>query len=280
LAIALGVFVFLYVGASRANSSLGNDLSKSESEGKTLQESVDTLTGEKEDLSGQIKELSDKNATLQASVDDLTAQLDYYQNGPDKLLGDIRNSLEAKKYNDVLTTAKKLHSDFNGSAQDKEGQDLAAKAQKAIDDAAAAKAAEAAKAAAEAAKSVQDRVRSLIHVTKLAVGSPNSAGGVDLFIGYVNNSDKVIKYITFTVAPYNAVGDVVYSEIGGTSTFNALDTGPKAKGEGLAGTYQWYWECAWYNWTITSARMSNIEIEYMDGTTEIITSDEVGYAFY
>lgn len=56
--------------------------------------------------------------------------------------------------------------------------------------------------------------------------SPNSAGGVDVKIYWRNDTGKTIKYITFTVTPYNAVGDQVYSEIANKSVEKLRITGP------------------------------------------------------
>ena len=54
----------------------------------------------------------------------------------------------------------------------------------------------------------------------------DSVGGVSPSIGYRNNSDKTIKYIDFTMVPYNAVGDTVSCEIRGNSAATGRVTGP------------------------------------------------------
>jgi hypothetical protein len=95
---------------------------------------------------------------------------------------------------------------------------------------------------------------------------------------WVNNSEKVIKYITFTVTPYNAVKDVVYCEITGKSLSNAKNTGPYKKGEGESGDDR-YWECLWYNSTITACSIAKVGIEYMDGTFFTIESSDMQYVW-
>ena len=125
----------------------------------------------------------------------------------------------------------------------------------------------------------QDKVENIIRVTKLQVSRPNSAGGVDVFFGFRNMSEKVIKYITFEAVPYNAVGDIVYCEIRNYANFRGRATGPYEKGEGLAGNYNWYWENAWYNSTITDVELKSIDIEYMDGTKESLSGNELNYVF-
>ena len=125
----------------------------------------------------------------------------------------------------------------------------------------------------------ENRVKSIIKVTELQVSSPNSAGGVSLYVGFKNMSDKVIKYITFEVVPYNAVGDIVYCDIRDYANFRGRDTGPYAKGEGLAGDNSGYWDCAWYNYSITDVELKSIDIEYMDGTRESLSGNELNYVF-
>lgn len=62
-----------------------------------------------------------------------------------------------------------------------------------------------------------------IMVTRVQV---NSVGGVSPSIGYRNNSGKTIKYIDFTMVPYNAVGDAVSCTIRGYSSAVGEVTGP------------------------------------------------------
>jgi len=68
--------------------------------------------------------------------------------------------------------------------------------------------------------------QSLIRIKKVDVAQINSVGGVDMSIYWGNLSPKTIKYITFTVEPYNAVGDVVACEITRRTRANLKLTGP------------------------------------------------------
>lgn len=127
---------------------------------------------------------------------------------------------------------------------------------------------------------MEKRVKNIVRVTKLQVSKPNSAGGVSLYVGFKNMSDKVIKYITFEVVPYNAVGDIVYCDIRDYANFRGRDTGPYAKGEGLAGNNSGYWDCAWYNYSITDVELKSIDIEYMDSTSVSLSGNELNYVIY
>ncbi len=146
----------------------------------------------------------------------------------------------------------------------------------------------------------------------------NTADGVSPFIYWRNDSGKTIKYINFTAIPYNAVGDIVYSEIGGKSTAILSVTGPidsfnneiDIRGsyfkylhysmrpvyqdiygdkEGMYYIEYWVseyyyltdqdfdncykkssWRPVWYNSTVSSIKITSVEIIYMDGSTETI----------
>ncbi|MFR5848028.1 MAG: hypothetical protein ACLUFD_00110 [Faecalibacterium sp.] len=54
----------------------------------------------------------------------------------------------------------------------------------------------------------------------------NSVGGASPTVYYCNNSSKTIKYITWYMTPYNAVGDAVRCSIRGYSQARGLTTGP------------------------------------------------------
>ena len=99
---------------------------------------------------------------------------------------------------------------------------------------------------------------------------PNSAGGVDVEIDITNISDKTIKYIRYTVKPYNAVGDVVRGEISRKSLKRIRETGPIASGERTSrGSV---WENVWYNHSIRCIKITRVDITYMDGSSRNFTS--------
>ncbi len=104
-----------------------------------------------------------------------------------------------------------------------------------------------------------------VQVTEVFTTSPNSAGGVDLILYWKSTSTKTIKYIYIYVTPYNRVGDVESSNIGGKTTSKCKLIGPYNSGDGGRSTF----ENVWYNSSISSARIEKIEIEYNDGTSEI-----------
>lgn len=133
----------------------------------------------------------------------------------------------------------------------------------------------------EQQKQQQDAInnaRDIIRVKSIATSEPNSASGVDLYITWTNNSNKTIKYITFKVTPYNAVGDAQYCNIRNYSEFSGKVTGPINAGQtyGDGGV----WSNAWYNSTIKNAKLNEIDIIYMDNSTATIDSNTVGYVLY
>nr|WP_295683837.1 hypothetical protein [uncultured Lachnoclostridium sp.] len=154
----------------------------------------------------------------------------------------IRLAAERLDFDSVLSTADKLHEKFPGSPEDLEGQELKSAVNAVLTEEAKTKE-EAEKVAREGAekaekiareeaeKSAQEKAREIIRITKFKTGKTNSAGGVDLFIGFKNNSDKIIKYIYFKATPYNTIGDSVKCDIRRESTIGVKDTGPFQKGE-------------------------------------------------
>lgn len=120
-------------------------------------------------------------------------------------------------------------------------------------------------------------LKKIIKVQSVYTSAPNSAGGVDVHTIWTNKSKKTIKYISFEWTPYNAVGDVVYSEIGNESRKGGRVTGPIKPGQTYG--YGTYWECFWYNNTIKKAMLMEIEIDYMDGTTVKIEYPDIQYVY-
>ena len=114
-----------------------------------------------------------------------------------------------------------------------------------------------------------------IVIIEVRTSRPNSAGGVNPSIRWTNIGTKDIKYITFTVTPYNAVNDPVSSSIGNTSTVPLRITGPCPVNRAWSSISASSWENVWYNQTIDHIRISRIEIIFMDDTTQTISNNEI-----
>ena len=86
-----------------------------------------------------------------------------------------------------------------------------------------------------------------------------------------NASGKEIKYITFSYVPYNAVNDTVTCTASGKCEARGEVTGPispKYKGSIK-------WERMWFNPTVTKAVITQIHIQYMDNTEEVIEGKDL-----
>lgn len=120
--------------------------------------------------------------------------------------------------------------------------------------------------------------KNYIQLIKIWTDAPNSAGGVDLHIKWKNTSDKVVKYAYFTCELYNAVDDVVPDTISGSYSFTGKVTGPINPGvtEGDSGL----WENAWWNYSGKYAKITEIKIEYMDGTEIEIPQHKIYTLYY
>lgn len=239
------------------------------------------------DLENSVKTLEENNKKINDEKTALEEKVDELENGASRLLSDVNNAFEAKEYTKAIEIANELHKKFNGSEEDTKAQAVAKQAQAEIDKIEAEKKAEEDRKAAEAAKSMEDKVHEIIRVYELSVDDINSADGVDVKIAWINSSPKTIKYITFDVIPYNAVGDIVSCRIRNESNRRLKSTGPFATGEGDAyySDYlnKWYggiWETVWYNNTVVRLEFDKIEIEYMDGTKEALSGDELKYVIY
>lgn len=115
----------------------------------------------------------------------------------------------------------------------------------------------------------------------------NSVGGVDVEIVWENRSEKVVKYIYFTVTPINAVGDAVECRITRESKKILKSTGPFEQFEGgyiyLSITGEIWgdiWENVWYNGTVDHIQINSVEIEYMDGTSTTISGKDLNSVYY
>lgn len=99
---------------------------------------------------------------------------------------------------------------------------------------------------------------------------PNSAGGATAKIKIINTSSQTIKYVTLTLMPYNAVGDVAPSEIGEKTTARVRFTGPITPDDMDSGT----WEPLWYNHSIRCIELVDVEIIYMNGSKKYYSAQE------
>lgn len=116
-----------------------------------------------------------------------------------------------------------------------------------------------------------ERIKKSIKITSAYLSKPNSVGGVDAYVYYKNISDKTIKYLTWYGYAINAVGDRVACTIRRDYEFAGKDTGPIKPGKKGGGV----WECAWYNSTAKLLQIASVHIEYMDGESLFINSDQM-----
>lgn len=131
---------------------------------------------------------------------------------------------------------------------------------------------------------------SSIEISKVST-KINFAKGVDVSLDYYNASGKEIKYLTFTFVPYNAVNDVVCCTISEESEKSGQITGPIKVGsvtiDEADAKYNYFhpesnllsakWSALWYNNTVTSVKVIEINITYMDGSEETIAEEDIVY---
>ena len=112
------------------------------SELNTLQKKYTEAQTQLEEANAKVASLTADNLELTQTNDALTSKNDELENGAAKQLVDIKNAYEAGDWETVISLADTLHTQYNGSAEDQEAQELASASQAKIDEANAAKAAE------------------------------------------------------------------------------------------------------------------------------------------
>ncbi|MBQ8404065.1 MAG: zinc-ribbon domain-containing protein [Clostridia bacterium] len=95
----------------------------------------------------------------------------------------------------------------------------------------------------------------------------NSVGGVEPDITFINNTDKQIAYIRFTIKFYDRMGYPAYCKYEDTHTQNLKVTGPVNPGE----RDTIYWEPVMYHNATAVAQPIKTEVTFTDGTKQIIT---------
>ena len=109
-------------------------------------------------------------------------------------------------------------------------------------------------------------------LTGVKPSQPDTAGGVDLQIGFINrDSERAIKYLTVEVTPYDQVGEPVTGSVRGHSRTPFRVTGPIEASDGE----QWaLFTNAWYHSPgISCARIDKVELETMDGERAVYVRD-------
>ena len=125
-------------------------------------------------------------------------------------------------------------------------------------------------------KDIEEALK-VIHVKSVSIGSHDSVGGAYLYFNFVNVSDKVFKYVNFTVRFKNNVGDWASDEITGYSSSSCYYTGPVNPGEGTKSG--WHWG-KYYGWDITQAELTALSIDFMDGTHMSFSSKQIAAVQY
>lgn len=241
------------------------------------------------DLRKRNAELETEISTMNQKIEGLEKDIDELKNGSDRRISEIRAKYQGKEYDTVLKLSLELEELHPGSKEYVEAKGYVSEINKIKEEEKRIAEQEAEKKRKQAAdeeerkrkeaeKIAKEKAREIIRVSKLIPSKPNSDSGVDLYITFQNKSPKEIKYAYFIVVPYNAVGDRVRCTITGESEAQLRDTGPIKQGQtsGSGG----FWECVWYNSTITEAKITEIKIDYMDGSTALLSGDDIGYVMY
>ena len=101
------------------------------------------------------------------------------------------------------------------------------------------------------------------YIREFGISEVNSAGGVEPYFVFVNpNINAPIKYINIRALLYNAVGDVISSDIGRQTTAGLSFTGPLSNSDGEKRSH---WGPVWYNTTGKCIKLTSIVITFTNG---------------
>ena len=90
----------------------------------------------------------------------------------------------------------------------------------------------------------------------------NSAGGVEPYGRFVNpDPGAAIKYIDLQIAMYNAVGDMLSSDIGHQNVGSVRVTGPMDNDQGQRRAH---WGPVWYNHSARCIEIKSMRVEFMN----------------
>ena len=118
-------------------------------------------------------------------------------------------------------------------------------------------------------------------ITYLDTYSPNSAGGIDVELVFINLSEQKLKYVFFDLIPYNAVDDVVADTITKKAKATLKVTGPVKSNEKQPAVRTY--DNVWWNSEIRKAKVTGIRVTFMDDTSisyDETQSQEMCKSFY
>jgi hypothetical protein len=103
----------------------------------------------------------------------------------------------------------------------------------------------------------------------------DSVNGIKLCWQGKNNTGKKINYYTVHMKFINAVGDPAYDEITGESTYSVKYVGPVKPGENLI-----VYSIVGYVPVCNKVKITTIDLEFADGTTQTVTYNKTAKYFY
>lgn len=243
--------------------------------------SLSACTGDKHEL----ESLKSENQSLKLQLEEKNKEIDELKFGAEKLYKEAETYFNENSFQKAIDALSMLIEKHPASAEAEQGKSLLANAEESLRKEQEAKELvakqEQEKREAEERQRIEaekNKNKNIIRVHSVYPDKPNSASGVDFHVVWTNSSDKVVKYADFTVVPYNAVGDIMTCSIRRNSKFTGRVTGPVNPGVRYGDGYSW--ENAWYNNTITKVVLTEINIEYMDGSKVKIGEDKVNDVIY
>ena len=98
----------------------------------------------------------------------------------------------------------------------------------------------------------------------VAVDESEYTKGTGYEVSFLNQSKKVLKYVTFQVNAYNAVNDLIETKsVRGVGPIEHLDLG------------EYKWDYVWFTDLVEKVQIAKITIQFMDGTYTTILAPKI-----
>ena len=110
----------------------------------------------------------------------------------------------------------------------------------------------------------------------MAAGPSGEKNAVDVMLDFKNDSLKTIEIISFFFIPFNAINHVVSNKAMKTEERQLRFMGAIGPNEIKRHAY---WEHVWYSREIAYVRLMRINIAYTDGSTELLSGQQIHFDY-
>lgn len=114
------------------------------------------------------------------------------------------------------------------------------------------------------------KAHGLAVLSRRAYEESEYTNGTGFRVKVLNTSSKTIKYVAFSIVGYNAVRDPVRDNLKRSTSQNLRGIGPIKPNESASYSFDYIWHTD----AVEYVRLTKIKVDYMDGTSSVISSPE------